>query len=210
MAAPSRPPGKADLALPTRALAEAIAEEWVGQGEEIVPTSMPLTKLANTAIDRVPGQRDAVIDQLLGYARHDHLAYRAERPAVLVRRQSAAWDPLLDWAEAQFGARLVVTHGISHVTQPEDVIEALRRALEAQPEFALPPLHVAASITGSLILALALAHERLSAEEAFILSQFDEAFQAEKWGSDHEAELRSRRLLAELESTVRFLRLLRD
>ncbi len=201
-------PGKADLALPMRALAEAIAQEWAGQGEEIVPATMPLTKLANTAVDRVPGQRDAVIDQLLGYARHDHLAYRAEHPAELVRRQSAAWDPLLEWAGAQFGARLVVTQGISHIVQPEDAIEALRRALETQSDFAFPPLQVAASITGSLILALALAHGRLDAREAFTLSQLDEAFQAEKWGQDHEAQLRNGRLLAELESTERFLRLL--
>lgn len=199
-----------DPALPTVALAQAVAAEWRAQGEEIVPADMPLTKLANTAIDGIVPRRDEVIAEIVAFARHDHLCYRTDRPAELVRRQNAAWDSLLDWAAQRFGAPLVVVHGVMSVAQPEASIAALRRAVEAHDPFALAALHVAASICGSLVLALALAQGHVTAGEAFALSQIDERFQAEKWGLDAEAEARARLLAAELDAAARFMDLARS
>jgi chaperone required for assembly of F1-ATPase len=202
-------PRGASLDLPTQALAEAIAEEWRGQGEEIDPQSMPLTKLANTAIDGVAPRWDEVIAEITTFAKHDHLCYRTDKPAELARRQHEAWDPLLDWAAQRYGAPLMTAHGVTSIAQPESSLAALRRAVEAFDPFALSALHVIASICGSLVLALAVADGRLSAEEAFALSQVDERFQAEKWGLDSEAELRAKRLERELVTAARFMDLSR-
>jgi chaperone required for assembly of F1-ATPase len=197
------------LVLPTQTLAEAIAGEWRAQGEEIVPAAMPLTKLANTAIDGVTPRRDEVIAEIAAFARHDHLCYRTDAPAELVRSQSAAWDPLLDWVAGRHGAPLITAHGITSIAQPEASLAALRAAVETFDAFALAALHVEASILSSLVLALALADGRLGASEAFALSQVDERYQAEKWGLDSEAEARARRLEAELDAAARFMDLAR-
>ena len=201
-------PRGAALNLPTRALAEVIAEEWRAQGDEIDPQSMPLTKLANTAIDGVTPRREEVIAEIVAFAKHDHLCYRTDTPAELVRRQSEAWDPLLDWAAQRYGAPLLTIKGVTSIPQPENSIAALREAVEAFDPFALAALHVAASICGSLVLALAIANGRLTAAEAFALSQIDEHFQAEKWGHDAEAGKRRQHLLTELTAAERFLRTL--
>jgi chaperone required for assembly of F1-ATPase len=202
---PLRTPGGAMLALPTAALAEAVAEEWRGQGETIEPVRMMLTKLANTAIDGVAPRRAAVIAEILAFARHDHLCYRAGEPPELARRQREAWDPLLGWAEERFGARLATGAGIAAIAQPDEAVAALRRALEARDAFALAGLHVATSILGSLVLGLAVAERRLDAGAAFAVSQIDERFQAEKWGLDAEAEARARHLAKELDAAARFM-----
>jgi len=202
-------PRGASLDLLTRTLADAIADEWRAQGDEIDPQSMPLTKLANTAIDGVTPRRDEVIAEIVAFAKHDHLCYRTDKPAELARRQSEAWDPLLDWAAERYGAPLMIVHGVTSVAQPESSLAALRKAVEAFDPFALSALHVIASICGSLVLALAVAAKRLSAEEAFALSQVDERFQAEKWGLDSEAEMRAKRLERELVTAARFMDLSR-
>lgn len=202
-------PRGAALSLPSHALAEAIAEEWRVQEDEIVPQSMPFTKLANTAIDGVTPRRDEVIAEIVAFAKHDHLCYRTDAPAELVRRQSEAWDPLLEWTAEHYGAPLIPASGITSVAQPETSIAALRKAVEALDPFALAALHVIASICGSLVLGLAVVDKRVSVEEAFALSQIDERFQAEKWGFDSEAERRRLRLLAEITDAGRFLRLLK-
>jgi chaperone required for assembly of F1-ATPase len=206
---PLKTPHGADIALPTRALAEAVAEEWRAQGEEIVPVDMPLTKLANTAIDGVAERRTEVVGEIVAYARHDHICYLTDQPVELVQRQSAAWDPILDWAAERYGAPLLVTKGVTSVAQPEESIAFLKEAVEPYSPFALAGLHVAASICGSLVLALAMADGRLTAQEAFALSQIDERYQAEKWGLDSEAEARAKRLAAELASAARFMDLSR-
>jgi len=203
-------PRGADPALPTAALAQAIADEWRAQGDDVVPASMPLTKLANTAIDGVAPRRDEVIAEITAFARHDHLCYRTDTPAELVARQNEAWDPLLDWAAERFGAPLVTVHGVTSVAQPEPSIAALARAVEAYDPFILAALHVAASICGSLVLGLAVAEKRLSAGHAFAISQVDERWQAEKWGLDSEAEARARHLAAELDAAARFMDLVRS
>ncbi len=199
-----------DPALPTAALAEAVAGEWRAQGDEIVPAAMPLTKLANTAVDGVAPRRAEVIAEIAAFARHDHLCYRTDKPAELVARQNAAWDPLLDWAAERLGAPLVTVHGVTSVAQPEASLLALARAVEAYDPFVLAPLHVAASICGSLVLGLAIAERRLDAAEAFAASQVDERFQAEKWGLDSEAEARARHLAAELDAAAHFMNLARS
>ncbi len=203
-------PRGADPQLPTTALAEAIAAEWRAQGEDIVPPTMPLTKLANTAIDGVAPRRDAVIAEIAAFARHDHLCYRADTPAELVARQNAAWDPLLEWAAERFGAPLMTVHGVTSVVQPEASLLALAQAVEAYDPFVLAGLHVAASICGSLVLGLAVVEKRLSSGDAFAISQVDERWQAEKWGFDAEAEARARLLAAELDAAARFMSLCRD
>jgi len=205
---PIKTPARATLTLPSEALAEAIAEEWRGQSETIDPQSMPLTRLSFAAIDTVAQNRARVAEQVLRFGRSDLVCYRAEAPPELVARQTAAWDTLLDWLAEMHGARLSVGAGISFIEQPADALLALEQAVQRHGDFALAGLHAAATITGSLVLALALLSARLSAAEAFALAMLDEDFQAEKWGRDMEAEALRARLLADLTAAERFLRLL--
>jgi len=202
-------PGKRKLALPTLQLAEAIAREWREQRDDIAPATMPLTKLANTAIDRSEVHREHIVAELTGFARHDLLYYRASEPAELVVCQQMAWDPLLDWIHQTTGALLATTKGVVHVAQDDTAIAALSRSLHALDAWTLTGMHVATTITGSFILALALKESRLSHVEAFASSRIDETFQATKWGLDAEAEARTRRLAAELETAAQFMALAR-
>ena len=202
---PVKTPKRAALVLPWRELAEAIAEEWRAPGEEIDPAAMFLTKCANTAIDQAAGHEDAVVDGILAYA-NDLLCYRAEAPADLVARQSEAWDPLLDWLETRFGVKLGIGAGIAHIEQEEAALAKLRAAIGVHDAFTLTALHAAATLCGSLVLALALLEGRLTAEAAFAASSLDEEYQAEKWGRDAGAELRARTLAAELDAAARFMR----
>ncbi len=204
---PVKTPGREMLIVQPRALAEAIAEEWRGQGEEIDPAAMPLTKLANTAIDIVAPDRGRTANQILAYGRTDLLIYRAEAPQDLVARQNARWNPLLDWLAERYGARLVTGQGVTFVDQPGDALVALDSAVWAHDDFMLAALHNATTLMGSLVLALALAERRLDAEAAFAASMLDESFQVERWGRDAEAEARRERLAAELAATERFMRL---
>ena len=202
-------PARAPLVVPTRALAEAMAGEWAGQGELIDPRIMWLTKLANTAIDRVAPRRDPVIDEIAAFAATDLICYRAEHPAELVRRQAAHWSPLVDWAAATFGAELRVTESILHVAQDEAALVALRDAVASADDFQLAALHNAVTLTGSAVIGLALLKGRLDAEQAFDAAHVDEAWQTELCGEDEDetARLASRR--AELLDTARFLTLLK-
>jgi chaperone required for assembly of F1-ATPase len=205
---PIKTPARATLILPPKALAEAVAEEWRGQGETIDPRSMLLTRLAFAAIDTVSQDRARAAEQVLRFGRSDLLCYRAEAPPELVARQTAAWDPLLDWLAEECGARLLSGSGIAFIEQPADALLALEKAGRHHDDFTLAGLHAAATITGSLVLALALSSGRVSAAEAFALAMLDEDFQAEKWGRDAEAEQRRARLLSELSAAERWLRLL--
>ncbi len=201
-------PAKAALVLPTEALARAVAEEWDDQAETIKPDDMPLTRMANTAIDRISLNAEPVIDEIAGFAAADHLCYWAAEPRDLVERQAQAWMPLLSWVEERYGAKLVVVEGIMHKDQPEDAVAALRAAVAERDVFALAALHTVTTISGSLVLALAVADDRISAEDAFSLSQIDEAYQAERWGTDAEAEARRNRLAAEMSTAGRLFTLL--
>ena len=201
-------PGKATLQAGTQALAQAIAGEWDAQEIDVVPDSMPLTKALNTAIDRVGPNRATVVDELANYAATDLLCYRAESPAELARRQSLAWDPWLDWAARRYDARLRVTAGVVHVEQPVEALARLRSAVGGQDVYRLVPLHTATTITGSLVLGLAMVTNALDAAAVFKTSNVDADFQAEQWGRDAEAEAVRARRLADLEAADRFLALL--
>jgi chaperone required for assembly of F1-ATPase len=205
---PLKTPAKADLKLPTRALAEAIAAEWRGQGETVDAHSMILTKLANTAIDRIGGNREAIVRELVGYGGADLLSYRAD-DIPLALRQGAQWDPLVEWARRAFGAALVVTTGVTHVPQTPETLAAFQRAVASLDNWSLAALQTLTTVTGSLTLALAVVDGRLAATEAFVLSRLDEDYQAEKWGEDHEARTRAEGLAREAEMAGKFIALAR-
>lgn len=199
-------PKGAQFVLPKRELADAIAEEWRAQIDDIKPDTMPLTKLAYSAIDGA-SESAAIAEQVAAYAKSDLLCYRAEGPDELVIRQAHQWGPLLDWLAETHGARLKPATGIGFVEQPPEALARLSERVGQFDPFALVALHTATSITGSLALGLAIMEARLTAPEAFALSQLDETFQAEKWGQDAEAQARATRLLADLEAAERFMRL---
>jgi len=200
---PVKTPSRKTLAVPTRTLAEAIAEEWRAQGETVELAQMFVTRLATAGAD---ANRGHIAEQILAFGKSDLLCYRAEAPRELAVRQAEVWNPLLDWAHQNYGARLAVSTGIVFVEQPAEALLALEKAVWDRDDFALAALHAASSITGSLVLALALAERRLTAGEAFAVSRLDETFQAEKWGQDAEAEARAARLAGELAAAERFLR----
>lgn len=200
-------PAKAPLVLPTEGLAQAVAGEWQAQGREIVPASMPLTRIANTAIDGVAARHAEVVAALAAWGASDLLCYRAEAPAVLAARQAAGWDPWLDWAEQAFGARLAVTRGIMPVTQPAGALAALRAAVAAHDAFRLAALHDLVTIPGSLVLGLAVAAGRLTPDAAFDLSRIDDDWQAEQWGVDAEAAEVAARKRADIGHAGRFFAL---
>lgn len=195
------------LALPEAALAEAVCAEWMAQGGEIRPASMPLTAIAHTALDRIADGRAATIAALLRFAETDLLCHRAEGPPELVERQDATWQPVLDWAEARFGAALAVTRGVLPLAQPARSLAALEHAVASLDDLRLAALSAAVAAMGSLVLALALAHGRLDADQAFAASDLDEAWQNERWGQDREAASRRAALRAEVEAAATVFRL---
>lgn len=184
---PVRTPARAPLVLPSRVLAAAVAREWQDQPEMIDPLAMPLTRAANSAIDRVAPAREGVIAMLAEYGETDLLCYRAEAPGALAERQAAAWDPLLDWAAKAMRARLVCGVGVMHVAQPEASLAALRAALEPLGAFELTGLHDLVTLSGSLILGLAAERRVEAPQTLWELSRIDEVWQAEQWGEDAEA-----------------------
>lgn len=205
---PVRTPMKAMLTVPTRPLAEAVAEEWAGQGETLSMAGMHLTQLAATAIDRLSLLREEVVDTVVAYAHTDLLCHRVDHPLDLVERQRALWQPLLDWAAFAYDAPLTVTHGILPVKQPPEAVAALRNAVAAYEDYHLAALGNATQVLGSIVLALALTAGRIGPEEAFELSQLEETFQMERWGEDAEAAARRAAIRNEVEATQRFARLL--
>jgi chaperone required for assembly of F1-ATPase len=201
---PLRSPAKRPLVLPTGALAEAIAGEWQAQGEKIEPSSMPLMQFAATAIDRLADDRTTLVEEVAGYGHSDLICYRAAEPPELVRRQEEAWQPLVAWAAERYDVALNVTRGIMAVEQPAHARATFRRVLEACDLFALTALAGATGSAGSLVIALATMEGRLSPDEAADAALLDELFQAEKWGSDPEAERRRAAIRADLHAAKRF------
>ncbi|HKQ11562.1 MAG TPA: ATP12 family protein [Rhizomicrobium sp.] len=202
-------PARHVLVLPTEKLANAIAAEWREQGEDVIATTMPLLRLANSVIDGVVANREAVIAAILRFGENDLLCYRAHQPPDLAVRQREGWDPLLDWARQRHGAQMTVAEGLTHVDQTLETLAALRRALESFDAFTLGGLHVIASITGSAVLALAVGEGFVSGAQAFALSRIDEIYQAEKWGEDVEAAKRAAALAHELDKAVELIGLTR-
>jgi chaperone required for assembly of F1-ATPase len=201
------PKGRA-LRVPTAALAEALAAEWNALEDKIDPAALPLTRLCNTALDGTAENRALMLEDLARYAGGDLLCYRAAGPEALIAREAASWDPLLAWASQALGAALGVTIGLVHRPQEPAAIAALTAAAARLDDFALTALHLATGVTGSLVLGLALAAGRLTAEEAWAAATVDEAYQAERWSADPEAEARAGRHRDELAIAERLLRLL--
>jgi len=205
---PVRTPGRAALTVPTHALGAALADEWMAQRDTIDPRAMPLTGLANAAIDRIAPDIAGFAAGLAAYGESDLLCYRADMPAPLVARQADAWDPLLDWAARRYDVAFVVTAGIVHAAQAPATIERLAVATAARGPYALAGLSPLVTISGSLVAALALAEGAFGAEEVWTRVTVDEAWQAEQWGEDTlaAAALAARR--AEFISAAMFLSLL--
>ena len=200
---PANTPARNKLRLPTRVLAEKVAAEWAAQETVIDPAKMPLTRLANTSIDGVAPRHAAVSDDLCAYAGTDLLAYRAGEPERLVAAQAAAWDPILDWARETFGARVILSEGVMHVEQPPDTVRALSEAVAAiDSPFRLAGLHTLTTLTGSLMIALAVLHGRLKPAEAWDAAHVDETYQAAIWGRDTDAEVRQAIRRAEFDAAA--------
>jgi len=206
---PMRTPRKLPLRVPARALADAIAEEWAAQKERVDPRSMPLSKLAITAIDGVAAHMADVAAEIVQFAGSDLICYRAEAPEALSVLQASAWDSMLRWAESALGARLTTAEGVMPVHQSKEALQSLAKALEPFDPMALTALHVMTTLTGSAVLALAHAAGHLSADDAWRAAHVDEDWQISQWGVDVEAAERRARRWAEMQAACRFLELLR-
>jgi chaperone required for assembly of F1-ATPase len=203
-------PAKRPLTVPTPALAEAVAEEWLAQTETVDPKRLPLTRLASIALDMVAPRREAVVAEVAKYAGTDLVCYRAQQPSELAERQHAAWQPLIDWAPLRFDAPLTVTASILPVAQPAASLKALESAIAAYDTHRLAALHLAAGACGSLLVALALIEGRIDAEAAFAAAELDQSYQIERWGEDAEQARRRAGLKQDIALAARFVSLLAD
>lgn len=207
---PVRTPAKHELALPSRDLAEDVAAEWQAQADEVIPDTMPLTRLACTSIDlAIAARRQAAIGEIVRFGETDLLCYRAGGPPVLVSRQHAAWQPVLDWVADRHGLLFATTTGVLPIAQSTDTLTRLRRLIEQYDDYVLVGLHSATVTAGSVVLGLALAEGYLSGDAVWDLSLLDETFQAEQWGVDSEAAERQAALRVVLRAADRFLACLR-
>jgi len=199
---PLRTPARKPLNIADPTLAAAVAREWDAQAEVVEPRTMPLTRIVNTAIDRVAGEMEAVRADIVAHAGTDLICYRADGPLSLVEAENALWAPLLDFAREELGARLILAEGIVHVAQDEAALVAIAEAVRPYDALGLSALHVATALTGSAIIALALAHGRLSAEEAWAAAHVDEDWQMEQWGRDETVLTRRAARFAELQAAA--------
>lgn len=203
-----RTPARASLLVPTEALADAIAVEWRSVGETIDPRAMPLTGLANAAIDRVTPERQAFADGLARYAGADLACYRSEGPRELISRQEQSWDELLGWARRRYDVDFTTTSGLMHVVQPQATVERLAHAIMALDPFRLAGLSPLVTIGGSLVAALAVLEKARTPEQAWDAVSIDDRWQAEQWGADAEAERALENRRRDFFSAARFLELL--
>ncbi|MEM6548069.1 MAG: ATP12 family protein [Pseudomonadota bacterium] len=205
-----RTPAKALLQVPTRGLAEAIAAEWGGVDDTVRPAEMPMTRLANTVVDRVASAGPKVVETVASYGGSDLLCYRAPSPRPLADRQADLWDPLLVWSAETLAAPLWVAEGVMHVAQPDASLKALRTAVDAHDVWALTALHELVTLTGSLVLGLAVSRGRLELAEAWQLSRVEEDWNIAEWGEDAEAAATARQRFAAFEDAARFMSLVRS
>lgn len=201
-------PKRTALGVPTEALAIAIASEWNALADEIDPEKLPLTKIANTAIDGVKGREREVHDDIVRYIGNDLLFYRADSPEQLVSRQAAAWDPILDWIADTFGVEFKTTVGIMPIEQNLLNVAKAASALSDETAMSLAPLHVMTTLTGSALLTIAHLKGRLTPDQVWHATHIDEDWQIEHWGNDDEAIERRARRRAELQSAADFLAML--
>lgn len=205
---PVRTPARAELAVPTEPLAEAIAAEWRACGETVDPRAMKLTGLANAAIDRVAPDPEAFAAGLANYGASDLFCYRAEGPDTLVRRQSESWDVLLDWARRRYDVDFACVPGVIHVAQPADTVAKLAHAVAILDPFRLAAMAPLVTIGGSLVAALAVVEQAIPAESAWEAVSLDEQWQAEQWGVDADAQAALDGRRADYLAAARFLTLL--
>ena len=180
----ARTPTRNSLVVADRAVAEAMAAEWASQGEHIDPSTMPLTRIANAAIDRVAGEMEAVAGEIVKYAGTDLVCYRADGPPSLVEAQEAAWAPVLAWAREALGARFVLVEGIIAAEQPEASLAAVAGTLADLDPLRLAAVNVVTTLTGSALIAVAVLRGRLTAEAAWAAAHVDEDWQMSRWGRD--------------------------
>ena len=205
---PVRTPARVPLAVPDEALAQAIAEEWRATGEELDPRAMPLTGLANAAIDRVAPDPAGFASGIARYAQADLACYRAQGPQALVARQQASWDRLLAWGQRRFDVDFVTTDGLIHVAQPPATVERLSHAVAALDTFHLAGLSPMVTLGGSLLAALAVVEGAMSADEAWAAVTVDDKWQRDQWGADAEAEAALENKRRDFFAAARFLQLL--
>ncbi|MCV9965494.1 ATP12 family chaperone protein [Pararhizobium sp. BT-229] len=205
-----RTPAKQPLTVPTSRAAVLLAAEWDAQKDVIDPATMPVTRLANTAIDGVAKDVRAVFDDILNFAGTDLLCYRASEPEGLVARQAEHWDPIISWAADALSARFILAEGVVHQAQPRAAINGIAETLRAYATpLGLACLHTITTLTGSTLLAIAFAEQRLSAEEAWALAHLDEDWQIEHWGTDDEAFQRRENRWREMQAAAATLDALR-
>lgn len=201
-------PGKKPLRVPSRALADAIAAEWQGQGKDIKPLTMPLMRLASTAIDRLPDVRETTIAEIAAYGGTDLVCYRTQTPAELLARQKELWDPLLAWLRRRYDIHLAATDCVIAIPQGETSLARLRQVVASFDDWRLAALHALTTATGSVVIALAAIAGEVDAAKAYELSVLDELFQRELWGADAEADARREALAADIAASLHFLELL--
>lgn len=205
---PVRTPARAPLVVPAEALAEAIADEWRSVESDVDPRAMPLTGLANAAIDRVAPEREAFAGGIASYAGADLAYYRSDWPPELVQRQRDSWDPLLAWGRRRYDVDFSTTTGLMHVPQPQATIERLAHAVSAIDPFRLAGLSPLVTIGGSLIGALAVLEKAITAEKAWEAVSVDERWQLEQWGADADAAAALENRKRDFIAAARFLELL--
>lgn len=201
---PVRTPGRVLLRVPDEPLATALRDEWDSQGDEIDPLSMPLTQLTNTAIDRTPVYRAAMIAELVRYGETDLVCYRAEHPQSLVERQDEHWQPLVDWLRQQYDIELLIVAGVLPQPQNPAALARLERMMAAYDDFGLTALHTGAISAGSVVIGLALMEGVVDATQAADAAQLDDLHQMERWGTDEELETRLAQGRADIEVAWRF------
>ena len=206
---PIKTPSGRMVVIPSRALAEMIAAEWNAQGEFIEPLTMPLTRFSNSVVQGVVDQSEAVRDDIAKYFASDLLFYRAGHPEGLVAREAEHWDPILFWAKDALGAHFILAEGVMHVRQPDAAIAAARGALPADP-WMIAALHVITGLTGSALLALALFHGVIEAQQVWAAAYVDEDWNAEKWGVDDEVAARKAAKLVDFNAVAAALKELRQ
>jgi chaperone required for assembly of F1-ATPase len=204
---PIKTPSGRTVSVPSRSLAETIAAEWNAQGENIEPLTMPLTRLANSVVQGVVDQAEAVRDDVAKYFGSDLLFYRAGHPEGLVAREASHWDPILFWAAETLGAHFILAEGVMHVRQPEPAIAAARAGLPADP-WAIAAIHMITTLTGSALLALALFHGAIDPDQAWAAAHVDEDWNAEKWGVDEEVAARRAAKLVDFRAAAGVLKAL--
>lgn len=206
---PIKTPAGKTLAVPTRALADAIVGEWLAQDEKINTATMPLTQFAATAIDKVTGDRKSMIERMLAYVQTDVLCHRVADPPALRLRQNEVWDEPLSWARQRYDIHLSTTASILAIPQPPEAVERLSKVLDAANDWEMIGMQTAAIATGSIILALALKEEAMNAAAVFAAAELEFTFQAEKWGSDPETERRQAAVLFDLKACESWFTLLK-